>query len=79
METLGRKPIKARAERIQIAAERFWREADAMHAALVERADALVGCTEGSPEEAELERLTDVIEAYEVKRWPNGKAAGGKG
>ena len=29
-------------------------EADALHALLVLRADELVGCTEGSPEEAEL-------------------------
>ena len=31
-------------------------EADAMHALLVKRADALVGCTEGSSEEARLRR-----------------------
>lgn len=48
-----------------------------MHALLVKRADALVGCTEGSPEQEELERLADVIEAYEAKRWPQGKVASG--
>ncbi len=79
MESVGRKPIKARGERFEAAAELFWREADAMHAALVERADALVGCTEGSPEEKELERIEDVIDAYTDKRWPSGKVAGGKG
>ena len=42
--------------------------ADKMHALLVERADALMGCTEGSPEEAELATLTDAIEAYETVR-----------
>ena len=52
---------------------------DKMHALLVERADTLMGCTEGSPEEAELATLTDAIEAYEAVRWPNGKVAGGKG
>src|SRR5205823_1864998 len=53
--------------------------ADKMHALLVERPDALVGCTEGFPEEAELAKLTDAIEAYEAVRWPNGKMAGGNG
>jgi hypothetical protein len=48
----------------------FGREADAMHALLIKRADELVGCTEGSPEETE---LSDVINAYEAKRWPSVK------
>jgi len=38
---------------------------------LVARADELVGCTENSPEERELEALTDTIEAYE--RLPGAK------
>ena len=50
-------------------------EADAMHALLIKHADELVGCTEGSPEEAELSPLAEVIDAYEAKRWPSGKAA----
>jgi hypothetical protein len=53
--------------------------ADHMHALLVERADARVGCPEGSPEEAELATLTDAIEAYETVRWPDGKTERGKG
>ena len=57
----------------------FWHESDAMHALLVKRADELVGCTEGSPEEEELRALADVIDAYEAKRWASGKMAGGKG
>jgi hypothetical protein len=52
---------------------------DRMHALLMDRADALMGCTENSPEEAELAALTDVIMAYEEQRWPVGKIPGGKG
>jgi len=32
-----------------------------------------MGCTENSPQEAELAALTDVIEAYERQRWPLGR------
>ena len=46
---------------------------DRMHALLVARADALMGCAEGSPEETELAALADAIDAYEAVRWPSGK------
>jgi len=32
-----------------------------------------MGCTEGSAEEAELATLSDLIEANERWRWPDGK------
>jgi hypothetical protein len=54
-------------------------ESDRMHALLVERADALDGCIEGSPEAREREAIANVLEAYEAKRWPAGKECGGKG
>ena len=54
-------------------------EADAMHGAPMRRADALMGCTECSDDEAELKAIVHLIEAYEAKRWPLGKEPGGKG
>jgi hypothetical protein len=54
-------------------------EADTMHALLVLRADEVEGFTEGSPEEAEFKAIANALEAYEAKRWPDGKVPGGKG
>ena len=48
-------------------------EADALHALLVDRADQLVACTENSPDEDELVAIGEALEAYELKRWPEGK------
>jgi hypothetical protein len=50
-----------------------------MHSLLVQRADTLIGCTDGSADQDELEAIGEVIEAYESVRWPNGKVDGGKG
>ena len=73
------KRVKERPDNSTEAITRLSAVTDKMHALLVERADALVGCVEGSPEEAELQALTDAIEAYERQRWPLGKILGGKG
>ena len=54
-------------------------EADAMHSLLVQRADNLIGCTDGSADQDELEAIGEAIEAYEAVRWPEGKIDGGKG
>ena len=75
----ARKRTTAQKAMIARSAELFWREPDRMHALLVERADALMGCTEGSPEEGEREAVVAAIEAYEAKRWPSGKTVAGKG
>ena len=52
---------------------------DAMHSALMRRADALESCTSGLDGEAELKSIIDAIGAYEAIRWPLGKVTGGKG
>ena len=54
-------------------------EGDAMHSLLVQRADVLIGCTDGSADQDELEAIEEAIEAYEAVRWPDGKVGGGKG
>ena len=50
-----------------------------MHCLLVLRADELMGTLEESKEAPSLEMIADTIEAYEAKRWPDGKIPGGKG
>ncbi len=56
-----------------------WEIADDMVAYLIKRADDLVAHADNPQAEAELERIVDLIEAYEAKRWPDGKIAAGKG
>jgi hypothetical protein len=70
---------KERAGNSADAVTRLSEVTDKMHGLLMDRADALMGCVEGSPEEAELAALTDIIEAYESQRWPLGRISGGKG
>ena len=50
-----------------------------MLACPIERADELAGHADNPSAEAELEHLVNLIEAYEIERWPQGKVAGGKG
>jgi hypothetical protein len=65
--------------RTTATAQLFWRESDAMLAYLVKRADKLADHADDPEAEAELERVVDLIEAYEAARWPSGKVAGGNG
>ena len=62
-----------------VVARGFLDESDAMHALLVLRADMIEGCTGSSEEQKEFAMLCEVIEAYEAKRWPDGRVPGGKG
>ncbi|HEX7072633.1 MAG TPA: hypothetical protein VF226_01195 [Hyphomicrobiaceae bacterium] len=57
----------------------YWPEADTLHALLMDRAEVLSGCIEGTEQEDELRALADALEAYEARRWPEGKVPGGKG
>jgi hypothetical protein len=56
-----------------------WTEADALYAQLVQLADALDGCAEGSVQEAVRYALAEAIDGYQSIRWPGGRTADGKG
>ncbi len=55
-----------------------WDVTDSMLAYLIGRADKLAAFVNNPTAEAELGYVVDLIEAYEVTRWPSGKMAGGK-
>jgi hypothetical protein len=55
-----------------------WAEADALYAQLVQLADTLDGCAEGSLPEAVRYALTEAIDGYQSVRWPQGRVADGK-
>jgi hypothetical protein len=78
MGAVARKASEAVGARMNATAERFWHESAAMHALLVKRADELMGCTRAHRKRKNC-ALADVIDAYEAKRWPSRKVAGGKG
>jgi hypothetical protein len=54
-------------------------EADALFGMLADQAGELMGCVEGSAEDAQLQRIRGVLEAYESKRWPGGRAESAHG
>ena len=53
-------------------------EADQLHAILIARADALIGCPDGSAAQYELVAIGEALEAYEGRRWPQGWTDDGK-
>jgi hypothetical protein len=55
------------------------READRLHALLVERAGEIGGCPDESLEDTEFKAIANALEAYEAKRWPEGRERRGKG
>jgi len=56
-----------------------WADADALYAQLVQLADKLDGCAEGSVQEAVRYALAEAIDGYQSVRWPGGRTADGKG
>ena len=54
-------------------------EANALHALLALRPDALEGRPKNSEEARELKLIAEALEAYEAIRWPDGKAPSVRG
>ncbi len=76
MGAVARKAAEELGSRVSAIAKRFWREADAMHALLVKRADALVGCTEASSEELRALATCSTptrLSAGRAERWQAGR------
>jgi hypothetical protein len=62
-------------------AEPLWNEADELYALLTERADRLGNGSvfSGIHDAKKYRIIVKALEAYEAKRWPDGKEPGGKG
>jgi hypothetical protein len=58
---LSTRKVKESADDSAEAVTRLSEVTDKMHGPLMDRADAVIGCIEGSAEETELAMLTDII------------------
>jgi hypothetical protein len=57
----------------------LWAETDELYRLLVGRADYLISHPVGLRAMGEFSNIARALEAYEAKRWPNGKEPDGKG
>ena len=58
--------------------ESAWREANELHTLLIKRADRLAGVFSGTRDATEHRTIIKALEAYEAKRWPDGKIPEGR-
>jgi hypothetical protein len=54
-----------------------WSEADALYDLLIKQADRFC-CIDDPQEDAQFWAIVKALEAYETKRWPDGKESRGK-